>query len=290
MTGFGDARGEDARVSVAVEVRAVNNRYLKVTMRLPEAYALLEPEIEKLIRERVTRGTVSLVLRVDPVEEAAAYTVHGPVLEAYWRQLNRLAETIHLAMPKDLGSLLGLPGVVAEATAEFADPQSDWPLIRRVISQALDRFHEFRVAEGQSMGRDLCANLDVIAREIRRVHERAPKVVGEFRDRLLERVRELLADSNVQIDSADLLREISIFAERCDVNEELMRLRSHLEQFLAFLEESSSQGRKLDFLSQEMFREVNTIGSKANDVTIAHAVVEMKAAVDRLREVLQNVE
>jgi uncharacterized protein (TIGR00255 family) len=133
-------------------------------------------------------------------------------------------------------------------------------------------------------------NAGIISEQLVQVTEMAPQVVSSFRDRLLERVKELLATSDVTVDSSDVIREVSIYSERCDINEEIMRLRSHLEQFEAFLQGESSQGRKLEFLSQEIFREINTIGAKANNVTIAHAVVEMKSAVEKIREVLQNVE
>ena len=140
------------------------------------------------------------------------------------------------------------------------------------------------------MLRDLRLNAGIISEQLMQVADLAPQVVASFRDRLLERVKELLATSDVSVDSSDLIREVSIFSERCDINEEITRLRSHLEQFETFLQGDSSQGRKLEFLSQEMFREVNTIGAKANNVAIAHSVVEMKSAVEKIREVLQNVE
>ncbi len=140
------------------------------------------------------------------------------------------------------------------------------------------------------MEQDLRTNEGVIAEQLDRVEERAPQVVRDYRDQIKKRVEKLLDGTEAKIEDADLIREVSIFSERCDINEEITRLRSHLEQFDVFLNEKTSQGRKLEFLSQEMFRETNTIGSKANNVEIAHCVVEMKAAIEKMREILQNVE
>ncbi|MGH7202036.1 MAG: endoribonuclease YicC domain-containing protein, partial [Planctomycetaceae bacterium] len=162
--------------------------------------------------------------------------------------------------------------------------------IQGTLTEALLKLDAFRRAEGASMGQELRALCGVAAGQIEAIARRAPQVVIDYRDRLQERVRDLLSTLEASVGSADLIREVSIFAERCDITEELTRMRSHLGQFESFLDADASQGRKLDFLSQEMFREVNTIGAKANDVEIAHAVVEMKAAVEKIREILQNVE
>jgi uncharacterized protein (TIGR00255 family) len=277
-------------LSVAVEVRTVNNRYLKLMIRCPDAYAALEGEIEKLARDTISRGTVSATIRVDRLGVENQYQVNREVLQNYWRQLNQVAESLHATVHPQLDHLLVLPGVISEETPTQIDPHADWPLIRQTLEAALGKLSEFRLTEGESMLRDLRLNAGIISEQLVQVTEMAPQVVSSFRDRLLERVKELLATSDVTVDSSDVIREVSIYSERCDINEEIMRLRSHLEQFEAFLQGESSQGRKLEFLSQEIFREINTIGAKANNVTIAHAVVEMKSAVEKIREVLQNVE
>ena len=290
MTGFGDARAENERLSIAVEVRAVNNRYLKISTKCPDAYAALEGEVEKAVRALIARGTVAVSVRVASIGPGLCYQLNQEVLESYWRQLQNLAEVIHVAAPTDLGSLLDLPGAVSEDEAPLADAKLDWPLIRGALEESLQKLNEFRITEGRSMEQDLQANCGLIASQLNQIAEMAPQVVRDYRDRLHERVRVLLQGSEAKVDSSDLMREVSIFSDRCDINEEIARLRSHLDQFDAFLKQSSSMGRKLEFLSQEIFREVNTIGSKANNVSIAHCVVEMKAAVERIREILQNVE
>ena len=180
--------------------------------------------------------------------------------------------------------------MLVEEDDESADTQADWSIIRGVLREAIEKLQVFRAADGRLMEQDLRDNCEIIAEQLDRIARIAPEVVRDHRDRLHEKVAELLVEAGVGVDSADLIREVSIFAERCDINEEITRLRSHLDQFQTFLTAETSQGRKLEFLSQEMFREVNTIGSKANNVAIAHMVVEMKAAVEKMREILQNVE
>ena len=284
MTGFGDARGQDEKINVAVEVRTVNNRYLKISSKCPDAYATLEADIDKLVRKTIARGTVTVVLRIERVGVNARYVVNQPVLEDYWHQLQNLAKTLHEAAPPDLSSLLDLPGAVSENVGTVDC------LIRDLVEDAVKKLQAFRLADGRLMQEELTTNCEIIKQQLEDVGRLAPEVVRDYRTKVLDRVGELLADGQASIEPSDLIREVSIFADRCDINEEITRLRSHVDQFAAFIDSKNSMGRKLDFLSQEMFREVNTIGSKGNNVAIAHAVVEMKAAIEKMREILQNIE
>jgi uncharacterized protein (TIGR00255 family) len=290
MTGFGDARGQNDRVSMSIEVRAVNNRYFKLVTKTPERYQSLEGEIERVVRESITRGTVNVSVRVDGVAGSSAYRLDAVVLKGYWQQLMSLTSSLGAKPPDNLGSLLSLPGVVADGDSGTTDPREDWPLIEAALREALVKLHDFRAAEGSSMEQDLQLNLRTVSTELEKIAARAPQIVRDFRDKLRDRVAELLRDGEATVEPSDLIREVSIYAERCDVSEEILRLRSHLDQFQSFVRQPQSAGRKLDFLTQEMVREVNTIGSKANNSEVAHAVVEIKAAVERMREVLQNVE
>jgi uncharacterized protein (TIGR00255 family) len=290
MTGFGDARFQDDRLSASVEVHAVNNRYLKISTKCSEVYAALEGDIERIVREAISRGTVNVVVRVDRLSTAEEFALNQVALTTYWSQLQAAARKLGAPAPSEMGYLLSAPGVVADESQRSVDLQADGEIIRRLLKQALEKLHGFRTEEGRSMERELAENAKTIARRLVEVTALAPQVVADYRTKLLERVRQLLADSGVPVAEPDLIREVSIFSERSDINEEITRLRSHLEQFQAFISEPVSAGRKLDFLSQEMNREVNTIGSKANNVAIAHCVVEMKAAIEKMREILQNVE
>jgi uncharacterized protein (TIGR00255 family) len=290
MTGFGDSRGQDDRLCVAIEVRSVNNRYFKIVVKSPERFQPLEGEIERVVRESISRGTVNVLLRVDGIGGSLAYRLDSAVLKAYWQELNGLSAALGQSPPRELSGLLALPGVVVEGDSTRSDPREAWPLIEPTLRQALKKLREFRAAEGASMAQDLQTNLRIVGAELDQIAAKAPAIVREFRDKLHERVRELLAGSESSVQPADLIREVSIFADRCDIGEEILRLRSHIEQFQAFAREPQAQGRKLEFLTQEMVREANTIGSKANNVQVAHAVVEIKSAIERIREVVQNLE
>eukprot|EP00913_Durusdinium_trenchii_P023290 g21868.t1 len=276
MTGYGDARRESDELSMAVEVRSVNNRYFKIAIKSPDTYSVLDGQIEKVVRNSIHRGTVSVVLRADRATGSDRYRLNQDVLSGYWKQLHDLAEKIHVPSPHDLGSLLQLPGAILEDDRDAIDAEADWPLVRDTLEAALEKLQAFRETEGRSMQDDLSGQCAIISEQLEKVEQLVPEVVAGYRDRLLERVRDLVDGMDVEVGASDLIREVSIFAERADINEEITRLRSHLEQFDVFLNESTSQGRKLEFLGQEMNREVNTIGSKANNVAIAHCVVEMK--------------
>ncbi|MBX3438855.1 MAG: YicC family protein [Planctomycetaceae bacterium] len=290
MTGYGDAREQDGARLVTAEVRTVNNRYLKVSIRCPDAYAAKESEIERLVRLVIARGTVNITLRVDSVTSTGRYHIDHDVLQSYWEQVVAITDEMHLTPPNSLTEFLELPGVVVEHDDGEADAEVDWPLLERTLTQAIAQLNEFRRREGASMQRELAHHCALVAGRLDQVAERAPAVIVQYRDKLKDRVSQLLRDTGVSIKEDDLIREVSVFADRCDINEEIARLRSHLVQFGECLDEPESAGRKLEFLCQEMFREVNTIGSKSNDVTIAHAVVDMKGTVEKLRELVQNVE
>lgn len=291
MTGFGDSRHQDDRLAVSVEVRTVNNRYLKITTKCSDSYAAFEGDIEKIVRELISRGTVNVFVRVDRLRTDEDYQLNQGALKSYWTQLQKACTDLQLKPTEAaMTSILTLPGVVADTQRRSFNIDGDWVVIERLLRESLGKLQLFRAEEGRSMERDLVLNVKIIGERLQEVVALAPQVVSEYRVKLLERVRQLLQESDVHVSDSDLIREVSIFSERSDINEEITRLKCHLEQFDAFIREPASAGRKLDFLTQEMFREVNTIGSKANNVAIAHSVVEMKAAVEKIREVLQNVE
>lgn len=290
MTGHGEAHRHAGGLSVAVEIRTVNNRYLKLSVRTTEGYVLLEPQIEAIVRQQIRRGTVQINVRIDREPSADDYRLNEAVLRGYLQQLERLTGRKLADQADSLPPLLALPGVVSEPTAQLDLIESQWPVVEGVLTESLQRLGQMRIEEGRAMAADLSANARAIAAELSAVERRAPEVVTAYRSRLLERLQALLADLGVQIQPADVVREVGIFAERSDIAEEIVRLKSHLEQFDTVMAEGDSQGRKLEFLIQEMFRETNTIGSKANDAEIARHVIEMKTAIERMREMIQNVE
>jgi uncharacterized protein (TIGR00255 family) len=290
MTGHGEAHRQIDSLAVSVEVRAINSRYLKVTCRGSEGHGALESNIETVVRRFIHRGTVQVNLKLDRQASPDDYRLNLQVLSGYRRQLEALCDQLNLAESVRLETLVALPGVVDESSARSIDLDTDWPLVEETLSAAMQGLIRMREDEGRAMADDLQANCRVIARELDAVEVRAPLVVAAYRDRLTDRLRKLLAEFDVAVQAADVVREVGLFAERSDISEEIVRLRSHLEQFDSIMRQAESNGRKLDFLTQELFREANTIGSKANDAEIAKHVVEMKTAIERMREMVQNVE
>lgn len=290
MTGFGNSTSETDAISVSVELRAVNNRYLKLHLRLPDSLNCFENRVEKLVRTRITRGTVQLSMRARFPHNVSGYVIDVDAIQEYRHQLASLSTDIETGSTPGLTDLLVLPGVVVESELLPDMIDSFWPAIEEAVSDSLNQFDEFRETEGRRMQDDLHRQSRVISNQLDEVSRLAPEVVSAYRTKLMQRLSKAVADSGVTIAESDVMREVAVFADRCDINEEITRLRSHLQQFDTFLNGNASLGRKLEFLGQEMFREINTIGSKANNVAIAHNVVEMKAAIERVREVLQNVE
>jgi uncharacterized protein (TIGR00255 family) len=292
MTGYGEAHYQSDTLTLAVELRALNNRYLKVSLRAPEPYNLLEPEFEKVIRRKVRRGTVQVHLRCDRQYAPQDFRINATALRSYLTQLRELNADLGMADNERtlLAHVLALPGVVPEPGNAPLALEEEWPLMERVLEEGLGRLQAMRQEEGKAMALELLQLRDHIANHLASIRRRSPEVVGSFRDRLHERVRSLLAELDVEIDRNDLIKEVSIFAERSDIAEEVVRLASHLDQFQEIMNEPESPGRKLEFLTQEMFREANTIGSKAGDVEISRHVVEIKGTLEKIRELVQNVE
>jgi uncharacterized protein (TIGR00255 family) len=292
MTGYGEADYQSDGLTLAVELRAVNNRYLKVTLRASEPYNLLEPEFEKVVRRTIRRGTIQVHLRCQRPPSAQEYQINGVALRSYLSQLKTLCQELDLPDRGQtlLSQALALPGVAPEPAASGFRMDEEWPVIEKVLQRALDRLQGMRQEEGRAMAQELLQQRDVIADWLEQIRRRTPLVADAYRNRLLERVGALLAEHDVKLDRSDLIKEVAIFAERSDIAEEVVRLASHLDQFRDIVAEPESAGRKLEFLTQEMFRETNTIGSKASDVEISRFVVEIKSALEKIRELVQNVE
>lgn len=292
MTGYGEARSQSDALSLAIEVRALNNRYLKVSLRAPDPYHLLEAEFEKVIRKTIKRGTIQVHLRCESKATSDDFRINPVALASYVQQVRDAAKTLGLADHGQclLSQVLMLPGVVPESTSRAHLLQDDWPNIEKVLQQALDQLQTMRKDEGNAMAQELLSYRNNISKHLGLIRQMIPQVVTTFRDRLHERVKALLSELDVQIDRNDVIREVSIFAERSDIAEEIVRLATHLDHFQEIMKEDESPGRKLDFLTQEMFRETNTIGSKASDVEISKQVVEIKGTLEKIRELIQNVE
>jgi len=289
MTGFGEAHGQGDQVAVTIELKSINSRYLKLNLRAPEGFLSLEPRIESILKTRIQRGTVQLTLRIDRQSSSEDYRINNRVLLSYCEQLEKLKFNSE-STPVRLDALLALPGVVDSQEEQNQHASEYWSLIESVLREALENLSKMRSDEGQAMATDLLTNCQTISEHIETINERTGIVVEHYQTRLTERMQKLLVNYDVTVEASDVAREVGLFAERCDISEEIVRLKSHVDQFRGMLKTANGVGRKLDFLTQEMFREANTIGSKANDSKIAEHIIEIKAAIERIREMVQNVE
>lgn len=290
MTGHGEGHFEQSGLSATVELRTVNNRFFKLTLRGGETYNRLESHVEAVVRESVRRGAVQVSLRLHRESKSDDFRLNTVALLSYHAQIEAACRKLHLSDPVRLETLVGLPGVIDEAAVQGEEWERDWPVMEGALREALQRLAAMRAEEGRAMAADLLSNVAGIRSQLFAIEERAPMVAEGYRARLAERMRKMLAETEARWEEADLLREAAMFAERSDISEETVRLRSHLDQFAECIGLPESSGRKLDFIIQEMFREANTIGSKASDPGISKLVIEIKAAIERMREMIQNVE
>lgn len=289
MTGYGEAIVQNELAFCRVEIRSVNNRHFKLALRCPDGFLQHEADFERLLRETISRGSVHLALKIDQVGDVQGPRLNTQLLKTYWRQLNDVCQELSVA-PPDPAQLLDLPGVLRDDSFDSETVERLWPLVERAVADAAIHLQEFRKKEGGTTARELQELCLAMERLLEQIVMMAPQVSKDYHEKLVLRTRELLAGTDVKIEPSDVLREVALYADRCDIHEEITRLRSHINQFLTLIETGTSPGRKLDFLCQEMFREVNTIGSKANHIGLSHSAVDLKSNIERIREIVQNVE
>ena len=294
MTGFGEATEQAGGVQYSVELRSLNNKYFKATIRLPDEIVSLEAELESLLRNKLNRGSVTAIIKMRGSAASVADQINETALLAY---LDRL-ETLHArfadrdqAVQIDLTNLLALPGVLQSAD-DSEILSNARPVVLRLAAIASDKVMAMRITEGKVVGDDLAKQRSVIRTRIDEIATRAPGVLEEYHIRLRNRVNDLIAKAELKVDERDLIRELAIFADRSDISEEINRTRGHLEQFedIVSNKASDSVGRTLEFVAQELLREANTISSKSNDAVISRAIVDVKSAIDRIKEQAANVE
>ncbi len=290
MTGYGAAQVEDGGVGYALEIRSVNNRYLKLHIKLPDDLQFAETEIDRLVRRRISRGTVTCTFRRRSDAAEVAKSLNIAALQRYVDLLAGVRVGDGIATTIDLATVAQFPGVTDPGNADETIKKHKLDLLLKLTERGIDALSTMRREEGRALSVELAGHCDTIRRELGAVAERAPFVVNEYHERLKSRVSTLMQGGGFDLAADGLMREVAIYAERCDITEEISRLRSHLDQFVQLCDRGEQVGRTLDFLAQELLREANTIGSKSNDTAIARAVVQIKSMIDRLKEQVQNVE
>jgi len=292
MTGFGDASGKTDDAEFFVELRSVNNKYFKAVFRLSDEFQSLEPILEAEMRRTLKRGTVTLRVAVSETSEEAALDINPRALQRYIDQLEQ-SEAVRAGRVRlDAGSLVTLPGVLQPPPGEDERLRRARDTLVPLVQTAAQKLLEMRRVEGAALREDLMGQHDVIASRLSEIEDRSPEVVRVYERRLQTRMQALLADAEMTVEPGELIREIAVYAEKTDIAEEITRLRGHLVQFRERLEDDSGEpvGRTLDFITQEMLREANTIASKSPDAEISKRTVDIKGAIDRIKEQVQNVE
>lgn len=288
MTGFGRAQASVEGFNITVEIRSVNHRYFEFYAKLPRTYSFLEEKVKSLLSTGISRGKVECSLQLEATaDESVLVSVNEPLAKGYVDAVTQISEKFNI--PQDLTALsVARFSDVLSVSKAPVDEDELWAKVSPVVQSALDNFVSMRETEGEKLSEDVLSRAATIIDNVSYIEERSPETVKAYSEKLLERMKTVLGDT--QIDEARILTEAAIYADKVAVAEETVRLRSHIEQLHGMLNSNEAVGRKLDFLVQEINREANTIGSKAQDVDIARRVIDIKAEVEKIREQIQNIE
>ena len=288
MTGFGKGNLEENGRRFNVEIKSVNNRYLDLNIKLPRQLNELEDRVRKYIASRISRGKIDIYINQEKFnEEDINANVDEKVADAYYNAFVTLKEKFKLKDDITLSLLSRMPDVINVDKRED-DIDEVWETLSKALDMAINMLVDMRLKEGLKLSKDIILRCDVILTKVLEIEKRSPEMVDEFREKILNRVKDYLKE--VEVDEARLLNEVAFFSDKCNITEEIVRLKSHIEQFKNTFNLNEPTGRKLDFLIQEMNREINTIGSKSNDLTITNLVVEVKSELEKIREQIQNIE
>ncbi len=289
MTGYGRAEAILEGKKIVVEIKSLNHRYLEASLRLPVALSSLEPELKGKINAKFSRGKIEVAIRLDPSvspERGGGLDLNLPLLRNYYSLLCQMKQELNLPDDINLALLSSFKDIFVSQGEE--DLEAIWQKLAILVDEAGTALMVMRAKEGEILCRDLRERIGMIRQIIDTVRKRVPQVLSAYQKRLTERIKELAGDT--EIDASRLMQEVAIMAEKSDITEEIVRFGSHIDQFVEMLESDEAVGRKIDFLIQEMGREVNTIGSKSNDATISLKVIEIKSELARIREQVQNLE
>ena len=288
MTGFGRHTEETADWKVTVEVKSVNNRYLDVAVKMPKQFISLEENIKKSVSTAVSRGRVDVFLTIEEISEKNQTVIVDKELAlAYYQAVKEIKDITSISSDINLGDIAAFYGVLT-LNKDEADLDSLWQVIAMALDGALAKLCEMRKVEGEKLSTDIMDRLATVKIIKDKIEERSPIVIKEHREKLYARMTEILGE--VAVDEEKLLNEVAFFTDKADIAEEMARLDSHMEQFKENMAKDEPVGRKLDFILQEINREINTTGSKANDTTISHLVIEAKSQLEKIREQIQNFE
>jgi uncharacterized protein (TIGR00255 family) len=288
MTGFGSASLRERRMDIDVEVRSVNHRFLTVKLNLPDGLARHENEIEQAVRGRLGRGSVSVNVSVKSPRDPETSLPDLKTFKAYAKQLRDIQKALGLKGEIRMEDLLAIPSLWSNGAAEIDEDL--WPKVKKLLAKALDQLVETREREGEKIAGAFKSHLENIEGRLGKVQSRVPVVVESYQKRLDDRIQQLLTQRGLEAAKLDIVKEVAIHSDRCDTSEEIQRLRAHIGEFRKIVAQKGQLGRRLDFLTQEMGRETNTIASKANDGEIAASAVEMKAELEKIKEQVENVE
>lgn len=290
MTGFGRAESKDDNTVLTVEIRSVNNRFLKVSTKLPDSLLAYREQWEKILKNRLSRGSVFMDIEYRLLQELPGFQVNLETLKGYYGSLKELREELGPEGDVPLASLFSLPGICERVRVQENDLAELVPVFEKLVNSALDELIGMRVQEGGALEEDIVSSKERITRMLNVLEKRAPEVVSGYRDRLRKRVSNLLQGVDVELSDGELAREVAFFAERSDIAEEITRLGSHISQLEEALREDAPSGRKQEFIIQEMFREANTMGSKVSDGDMLRIVIDIKMEIEKIKEQVFNVE
>lgn len=293
MTGFGRSELNDEKKTVAVELRSVNNKYLKINIRIPDLLTGFEDKFEKLLKKELVRGTINLTIDYKTGDQVPKCVINKDILKDYHNIISEARKEISFQQDVTLDNLISLPGVLEfkkDSGNGKTEDEGLWQELEQLVKLSINDLKEMREAEGKNLRLEIDKWKNKISLLLDQIEAMAPKVVSEFSNRIQERVSTLLSGTDSKIEKSDLLKEIAIFADRCDISEELGRLRSHILLFNNTMDNEEPNGRKLEFIVQEMFREANTIASKANNSEIIEDVISIKTEIERIKEQVLNIE
>lgn len=290
MTGFGRAESKDVNAILLVEIRSVNNRFLKVSAKLPEPFLPYQERLEKILKDRLSRGSVFMEVTYKPVQEAPGFYINLETLKGYYRSIEELKRELGPEGDVPLAALFSLPGICERTKSQENNVEALVPTLEGLVDSALNELINMRTQEGKALEEEITRSKERILELLKVPEERTHEVVSGYRDRLKKRVSNLLKGVDVELSDSDLAREVAFFAERSDITEEIARLKSHIGQLEDAINEKTPSGRRQEFLVQEMFREANTMGSKVTDGDMLRAIIDIKMEIEKIKEQVFNVE